>query len=518
MAEFKVNIKAQRSVSGTFEAIVEAFAGISIEVDSAGALYCKECGIELNWDHNQRAADEKIVADPEASAEAKLKAQARLDAMKNLAYTTKAGRFTFAYSGFNADGPGHFTAKGFKGVKLADKIPFMQWSPDTGVLTPDAPRASARLVTNEDCPMVGELRIDVMNSASAMITADASAREATATRTAFKDDTPARAHAVANFERTRYDETTFEAIVDQVTLSADWTVYAFEGEEKWTDTEETRWVETANTTTGTPHQVRWVRASPPLPTGPIPWTGGVFYYGWEHVVTAYAVDKLQKKQVSDRGRERWVDAEPAQTWQGREIGPVVTSRNKGSIAARENTNGDQGPYILFPGCDEGCKPITIGQSPSPWGSGGGDGGDGGGGGSGGGGGGGDTGGEGTGGGDEGEGGEGEGGEGGTGGEGGSGGEGGEGGDEPGTGEGGEEEEVAIRFPFRGGTRPARPGQIFPETKYKAVAVSAEWLTFTDDTVTCAPRDASAETEEEQKKERTARRPESVREKRSSRAS
>ena len=47
MAEFTVKIREQRSVSGTFEAIVEAFAGISIEVDSAGALYCKECGIEL---------------------------------------------------------------------------------------------------------------------------------------------------------------------------------------------------------------------------------------------------------------------------------------------------------------------------------------------------------------------------------------------------------------------------------------------------------------------------------------
>lgn len=385
MADFTVKIREQRSVSGTFEAIVEAFAGISIEVDSAGALYCKECGIALNWDHNQRAADEKIVADPEASAEAKRNAQARLDAMKNLAYTTKAGRFTFAYSGFNASGPGHFTAKGFKGVKLADKIPFMQWSPDTGVLTPDAPRASARLVTNEDCPMIGELRIDVINSASAMITADASAREATATRTAFKDDTPARAHAVANFERTRYDETTFEPIVDQVTLSADWTVYSFDGPEQWRDAGETRWVETANTMLGAPHGVDFRGCTPPLPNGVIPYQGGVFYYHYEHWKTAYAVDKLQKKQVSDRGRERWVDAEPAQTWQGREIGPVVTSRNSGSISARENTNGDQGPYILFPGCDEGCKPITISQSPSPWGSGGGDGGDGGGGGGGGGG-------------------------------------------------------------------------------------------------------------------------------------
>lgn len=500
MADFTVKIREQRSVSGTFEAIVEAFAGISIEVDSAGALYCKECGIELNWDHNQRAADEKIVADPEASEEAKRNAQARLDAMKNLAYTTKAGRFTFAYSGFNADGPGHFTAKGFKGVKLADKIPFMRWSPDTGVLTPDAPRASARLVTNEDCPMIGELRIDVMNSASAMITADASAREATATRTAFKDDTPARAHAVANFERTRYDETTFEAIVDSVTLSADWTVYAFDGPEQWRDDGATRWVETANTTTGEPHGVDFRGCSPPLPNGVIPYQGGAFYYHYEHWKTAYAVEKLQKKQVSDRGRERWVDAEPAQTRQGREIGPVVTSRNSGSIAARENTNGDQGPYILFPGCDDGCDPITIGQSTSPWGSGGGGGGgSGGGGGGSGGGGGGGTGGEGTGGGDEGEGGEGTGGEGGGEGEGGGSGEGGEGTDEPGTGE----DAADLRFPFRGGTQLARPGQIFPETKYKAVAVSAEWLTFTDDTVTCAPRDASAETEEEQKKERTA---------------
>lgn len=502
MADFTVKIREQRSVSGTFEAIVEAAAGISIEVDSAGALYCKECGIELNWDHNQRAADEKIVADPEASAEAKRNAQARLDAMKNLAYTTKAGRFTFAYSGFNASGPGHFTAKGFAGVKLADKIPFMQWSPDTGVLTPDAPRASARLVSNEDCPMIGELRIDVMNSASAMITADASAREATATRTAFKDDTPARAHAVANFERTRYDETTFAPIVDQVTLSADWTVYSFDGPEQWSDDGATRWVETANTTLGEPHGVDFRGCSPPLPHGVIPYQGGAFYYHYEHWKTAYAVEKLQKKQVSDRGRERWVDADPAQTRQGREIGPVVTSRNSGSISARENSKGDQGPYILFPGCDEGCKPITIAQSTSPWGGGGGGGGGSGGGGSGGGGGGGSgeggSSGEGEGGEDPDEPGSGEGGEG----EGEGSGEGG-GADEPGTGEGGEEDAADLRFPFRGGTRPARPSVIFPETKYKAVDVSAEWLTFTDDTVTCAPRDVAAETEEELKKERTA---------------
>lgn len=504
MADFTVKIREQRSVSGTFEAIVEAAAGISIEVDSAGALYCKECGIELSWDHNQRAADEKIVADPEASAEAKRNAQARLDAMKNLAYTTKAGRFTFAYSGFNADGPGHFTAKGFAGVKGEDKIPFMQWSPDTGVLTPDAPRASARLVTNEDCPMIGELRIDVMNSASAMITADASAREATATRTAFKDDTPARAHAVANFERTRYDETTFEPIVDQVTLSADWTVYSFDGPEQWSDAGETRWVETANTMLGAPHGVDFRGCTPPLPNGVIPYQGGVFYYHYEHWKTAYAVDKLQKKQVSDRGRERWVDAEPAQTWQGREIGPVVTSRNSGSISARENTNGDQGPYTIFPGCDDGCEEIKVYQSapspgmhpsPDPPDGDGGDGGTGGGGTGGGGTGGGGTGGGGTGG--EGTGGTGTGGTGeGTGGEGGE----GEGGD---TG-GGEEEEVAIRFPFRGGTRQVmRTGTaLLPEITIRAVSTDVEWLTLEDTLITCAPRDPETEDEAAIKEERT----------------
>lgn len=371
MADFTVKIPHQQCVEGTFEAIVEAFAGISIEVDSAGALYCKECGIELNWDHNKRDADKKIVADPEASAEAKLNAQARLDAMKNLAYTSKAGRFTFAYSGFNADGPGHFTAKGFTKVRGKDKIPSMRWSPSASVLTPSTPTATAQLTINEECPMISELRITTTNSMSATIHANTAERSAGAARTPFTDNSPAYAHAVADFERTRYDETTLEPIIDSVTLSADWTVYAFEGEEKWTDTAVTRWVETANTTLGEPHGVDFRGCTPPLPRGPIPYQGGLFHYRYEHWETAYAVEKLQKKQVSDRGRERWVNVEPAQTRKGREIGPVVTSRNSGSINARVNTNGDQGPYTLFPGCGGGCKPITISQRPAPSGGGGG---------------------------------------------------------------------------------------------------------------------------------------------------
>ena len=501
---FSIKVPEKQLIEGSFEAIVDAFAGISIDVDSAGTLTCRECGITLSWDHNARAADQKIVNDAEADEDVKIAAQARLDAMKDLAYTTAAGKFTFHYSAYNASGPGHFTADGFKAVKGEDKIPSMFWNPRTSAVTEKTPKVYATLHINGQCPMIGELQIIERSSPGVSVSADAAAREATATRTGFDDDAPAYAHAVADFERTQYDPVTFEPMIDRVTLTADWTVYAFESE-TWTDSKETRWVATNDVMQDKPHGVDFFGCTRPLPNGVIPYQGGVFLYNYQHWETAYRVEKLQKKQVSDRGRERWVDVDPAQTRKGDKLYEVVTYRKYGQgISAPENKSGKEGPYTLFPGCD-GCDAITISQSTSPWGGGGGGGGGSGGGGSGGGGGGGGGGsgeggssGEGEGGEDPDEPGSGEGGEG----EGEGSGEGG-GADEPGTGEGGEEDAADLRFPFRGGTRPARPSVIFPETKYKAVDVSAEWLTFTDDTVTCAPRDVAAETEEELKKERTA---------------